>query len=171
MQSNIGQADALVTRVTEVLLRPAYAVASAVVLLAAFGWVDYITGYELGFFVFYSVPVGLVAWYVGRWPAIGIAMAASVTWWLADYFSGAKYSSRFFYYWNGTIHFLAFVINAVTIAKIKSDLDRQHALAVELESMRRSLRSVDENSPVCHVCGAPRERRVPIEDATPTPTT
>ena len=34
------------------------------------GWWDYITGYEMSFFVFYSVPVGLAAWYVGRWAGI-----------------------------------------------------------------------------------------------------
>jgi len=38
----------------------------------------------------------------GSWPAIGLALAATVTWLLADAFIGAKYSAPFFYYWNGT---------------------------------------------------------------------
>lgn len=125
-------------------------------LLAVLGWVDYATGYELGFFVFYSLPVGLAAWYVGRWPAVFVALAASVTWWLADYLSGAKYSSPFYYYWNSTVHFLSFVINAVTIAKIKSDLDRRHALALQLEAARQALRSVAPLLAVCPRCGARR---------------
>ena len=44
------------------------------VLLGVLGWLDFITGYELSFFVFYSVPVGVAAWYIGRWPAIGVAL-------------------------------------------------------------------------------------------------
>jgi hypothetical protein len=124
--------------------------------LGVLGWLDYTTGYELGFFVFYSVPVGLAAWYAGRWPAIGVALGATVTWLLADSLSGAKYSALFYYYWNSMIHFFAFVINAVTIAKIKSDLDQQHRLARELDAARELLRRVAEKSDVCPVCGQPR---------------
>jgi hypothetical protein len=132
--------------------------AGCFILLGVLGWLDYITGYEMSFFVFYSAPIGIAAWYVGRWPAIGLALGATVTWLLADYFSGAKYSAPFFYYWNSTIHFLAFIINAVTIAKIKSDLDRRHALAAELESARETLRAMSALLPACPACGKPRDR-------------
>lgn len=120
-------------------------------LLATLGWLDYLTGYELGFFVFYSVPVGLAAWYAGRWPAIGLAFAASVTWWLADRSNGVSYSSRFYFYWNLSIHFLAFVINAVTIAKIKRDVDERHQLREEL-SQARAAQQAKAEAP-CPVCG------------------
>ncbi len=127
-------------------------------LLLLLGWVDYITGYELGFFVFYSAPVGLAAWYVGRWPAVVMAIAASVTWWVADFISGERYSARFYYYWNTTIHFLGFLINAITIAKIKKDLDKRHALAAELEAARSELRALAARVPVCPTCGNPQEK-------------
>jgi len=126
-------------------------------LLGVLGWFDFVTGYELSFFVFYSVPVGVAAWYAGRWPAIWVALGATVAWLLADYFSGEKYSARFYYYWNSTIHFLAFIINAVTIAKIKSDLDQRHALAAELESARETLRALTAVLPACPGCGKPRD--------------
>ena len=142
--------------------RPGLTIVGCFLLLGVLGWLDYITGYEMSFFVFYSVPVGLAAWYAGRWPAVGVALGATVSWLLADYFGGAKYSAPFFYYWNSTIHFLAFIINAVTIAKIKNDLDRQQALAAELESVREVLRTVSAVLPVCPACGRPRER---AEDA------
>jgi ribosomal protein L32 len=77
---------------------------------------------------------------------------------LADYFGGAKYSAPFFYYWNSTIHFLAFIINAVTIAEIKKDLDRRQVLAAELESARETLRAMSALLPVCPACGKPRDR-------------
>lgn len=121
-------------------------------LLAALGWVDYLTGYELGFFVFYSAPVGLAAWYAGRWPAIVIALAASVTWWLADRMNGISDSSRFFFSWNLTVHFLAFVINAVTIAKLKRDVDERQALVVELADLRA--RAAARETRCCTACGA-----------------
>jgi hypothetical protein len=134
-----------------------FILAACLALLGILGWLDYVTGYELSFFVFYSVPVGVAAWYLGRWPAVGVAVGATVAWLLADYFGGEKYSARFYYYWNSTIHFLAFVINAVSIAKIKTDLDRRHALAAELETVRESLRAVSALLPTCVGCGKPRD--------------
>jgi hypothetical protein len=131
--------------------------AGCLLLLVALGWLDYITGYEMSFFVFYSVPVGIAAWYLGQCPAIGVALAATASWLLADYFGGVKYSAPFYYYWNSTIHFLAFIINAVTIAKIKSDLDRRHVLAAELESAQETLRVLSSLLPACPVCGKARE--------------
>jgi hypothetical protein len=107
--------------------------------LALLGWVDYYTGYELGFFVFYSVPVGLTAWYAGRWPGLVTALGASLTWWLADHFNGVNYSTRFYLYWNLTIHFLTFVINAVSLAKIKLELDERRALVAELHRVKQLL--------------------------------
>jgi hypothetical protein len=109
--------------------------------LALLGWVDFFTGYELGFFVFYSVPVGLTAWYAGRWPGLVTAFGASLTWWLADHLNGVNYSSRFYLYWNLTIHFLTFVINAVSLAKIKSELDERHALEAELRRVKQLIRN------------------------------
>lgn len=107
--------------------------------LALLGWVDYLTGYELGFFVFYSLPVGLTAWHAGRWPALIMALASALTWWLADRFNGVNASNRFYLYWNLTIHFAAFVINAVTISKIKQELDERHALEAELNRVKQLL--------------------------------
>ena len=128
--------------------------AVCILSLIVLGWLDYVTGYELGFFVFYSVPVGLAAWYVGRRSAIALALQATAAWFLADYFGGVKYSIRFFYYWNGAVHFAAFVINAVTIAKIKDDLDQRHHLAKELEIARSKLQTLAAVLAFCPVCGS-----------------
>ena len=138
--------------------------AGCFLLLGVLGWLDCLTGYEMSFFVFYSVPVGIAAWCLGRWAAIGVALGATVSWLLADSFGGAKYSAPFFYYWNSVIHFLAFIINAVTIAKIKSDLDQRHVLAAELESTRAALRAVSALLPACPVCGKPYDREEGIPD-------
>ncbi len=127
------------------------------VLLILFGWVDYITGYEMGFFVFYSLPVGLAAWYLGQWPGVGIALGASLTWWLADYLAGQRYSSTFYVYWNTAIHFGSFLINAVAIAKIKKTIDQRHRLADDLANTREQLRRVATLLPICPTCRKPRD--------------
>ncbi|HTY88459.1 MAG TPA: hypothetical protein VMB80_13405 [Candidatus Acidoferrum sp.] len=130
--------------------------AGCLALLALVGWLDYLTGYELGFFVFYTAPVGLAAWHLGRWPGIGLALGATIAWWLADALAGAKYSSHFSFWWNSLVHFAAFVINAVTIAKIKVELRQRRELALELAGARRALRAAAEVLPVCPTCGKVR---------------
>jgi len=63
------------------------------------------SGYELGFFVILHRADWAGAWYLGRWPGIWVALGATIAWWLADALAGAKYSSRFAFWWNSTIHF------------------------------------------------------------------
>ncbi len=134
-------------------------------LLLLVGWLDYITGYELGFFVFYTVPVGLAAWYLGRWPGIWLALAATLAWGLADALAGAKYSSPFSFWWNTTVHLAALIINAVTIAKIRLDLKQRDLLATKLEAARQTLRAAAKALPACPVCGKVHPRTGPSDPA------
>jgi len=49
--------------------------------------------------------------------------------------------------------FSAFVINAVTIAKIRLDLRQRHELAAKLETARQTLRAAAKILPTCPLCG------------------
>src|SRR5439155_27278692 len=88
--------------------------------LAVLGWIDRTTGYELGLFAFYTAPVGVVAWNLGEGPGIIAAFIASVIWYVADRYAGDRYTAAFYGYWNTGMHFTMFIINAVTLANIKS---------------------------------------------------
>src|SRR5512143_381122 len=57
--------------------------ALALLVLAIFA-VDVATGPLVGFALFYLVPIGIAAWRIGRWPAVGIAIEAFAAWLLAD---------------------------------------------------------------------------------------
>jgi len=123
--------------------------------LAALGWIDRATGYELGLFALYTAPVGVVAWNLGRGPGIMAAFIASIIWYMADRFAGDRYSSPFYGYWNTGMHFTTFIINAVTFAKIKSSLDQRHELERALEETREQLRRLEGLTPFCPQCRKP----------------
>ena len=127
-------------------------------MLGLLGWLDYSTGYELGFFIFYSAPVGIAAWNLGRWPAVGMSLVASMAWALADSYGGQKYSTRFAFYWNNGIHFASFIINAVAIARIKLELDQRRQLVADLKAVRTALQTVAGQLPSCPVCGQSHNR-------------
>jgi hypothetical protein len=137
---------------------------ACLILLGILGWMDYLTGYELGFFVFYSIPIGIAAWNLGRWPAVFMSLLASVAWAMADSFDGEKYSTRFACYWNNGVHFASFIINAVAIARIKVELDRRQHLAAELAAVRNTLAAVAGQLPACPVCGQIHHRESPTKN-------
>jgi len=125
-------------------------------LLLALGWLDYLTGYELGFFVFYSIPVAITAWHVGRLPAIFMSFGSALVWLMADEYSGQKYSSLFFVYWNIGIRCGCFVINAFTVSKIRRILDQQKQTMTDLDTALAELKELRGLLPVCGVCQSPR---------------
>ena len=114
--------------------------AGCAVWLAVLGWIDRVTGYELGLFAFYTAPVAVVAWRLGQGPGIIVAFIASVIWYMADRYAGDHYSAPFYGYWHTGMHFTTFIINAITFAKIKSSLDKRRELERALAEAREQLR-------------------------------
>lgn len=64
----------------------------------ALGYIDYVTGYELGFSVFYFLPIAIAAWKMGSTSSYLISILSSIVWFLSDVFSSHPYSSVFFCY-------------------------------------------------------------------------
>lgn len=66
-------------------------IASLQVLLLI-GWLDYITGYEFGFFIFYFIPVSIAAWLCGKRSGLTMAFASALCWYLSDKYTHHPYS-------------------------------------------------------------------------------
>lgn len=131
-------------------------IGACVGLLLALGWLDYRTGYELGFFIFYSIPVSITAWYAGRFPAILMSLASALVWLIADSYTGQKYSSLFLVYWNIAVRCGSFVINAFTVSKIRRIMDQQKQMKIDLDSAQEDARKLRGLLPACAVCQSPR---------------
>jgi diguanylate cyclase (GGDEF)-like protein len=96
-------------------------------LVIALGAVDYFTGYELSFSLFYMGPIALVAWKTDRKSAILVSVASAVTWGAADFLSGHPYSSPLYYFWNSLIRLGFFVIVSTLIVSQRKFMDRETA--------------------------------------------
>lgn len=57
----------------------------SVALLLTMGWIDYVTGPDIGFSLFYILPVLAGGWYGGRRVATITAVAAASVWFSADF--------------------------------------------------------------------------------------
>jgi diguanylate cyclase (GGDEF)-like protein len=82
----------------------------SVLLVLLLGLIDYSTGNEYSFSLFYLLPIALVTWYanpsLGRW----IAFLCAVAWLVADISVGENYSRPIIYFWNTLIRLGFFLI-------------------------------------------------------------
>jgi diguanylate cyclase (GGDEF)-like protein len=72
--------------------------------------VDYLTGSEISFSVFYLGPVLYVTWFSGKPAGASIAVISAATWGLVDVAAGASYSSPIIPVWNSIVRLCFFLI-------------------------------------------------------------
>jgi len=108
---------------------PAYWAALGSALLAVVGVLDYLTGYEFAFSLFYLLPIGIIAWFAGRWYGIPAAVIGTLVWALADLAAGQQYSHPAILAWNVGIRFGLFLVAALLISALKDAVERARQLS------------------------------------------
>lgn len=94
----------------------------ALLLLAAVGLFDGITGPAYSFSPFYLVPVVLTAWYAGRSIAILIAVISAAAWLAADIAGKTYHALPLSLLWNDIMELSLFVFAAYVISALKGKL-------------------------------------------------
>jgi len=120
-------------------------IALSVVVL---GFVDYVTGYEFGFFLFYFLPIVIAAWKVGPTSSYLISILSSIVWFLSD-ISSHPYSSVLFAFWNTIMLLLCFLIIAYSTFKIQFLLREKHGTSQLRLSQVKTLSGL---IPICASC-------------------
>jgi ribosomal protein S27AE len=126
---------------------------ASLVVLLFIGWIDYVTGYEFGFFIFYFIPVSIAAWFVGRRSGLFMATASAVTWYLSDLYTGHPYSNAYFIYWEMFMRLVSFLTTALTISRIRELVESERRLNIELVRALGEVGELRELLPVCPRCG------------------
>ena len=112
----------------EKLSKPVWAI-MGFALIVVVGAIDFLTGAEIAFSLFYLVPISLVTWFAGKQLGIVVAIASAFTWYIADIAAGQVYSNPAFLYWNTGIRFSFFVITMALLAALKTALARAEELS------------------------------------------
>jgi K+-sensing histidine kinase KdpD len=112
---------------------------ASLALLLILGWLDYITGYEFGFFIFYFIPVALVSWYNGRRAGLTGAILCALCWYLSDHYSYHPYSRAFFMYWETFMRLVSFLTTALSVSRIRELVLNEECLLFELEESRQRI--------------------------------
>jgi signal transduction histidine kinase len=103
--------------------------ALSLVAIASICLVDLLSGPDIGFSLFYLIPVVVTAWYVGRGPGLILAVSGALAWLLADTVNRGTVSLGASI-WNGFTRLVIFIAIALL-------LDRQRTSAARLAVVDR----------------------------------
>jgi diguanylate cyclase (GGDEF)-like protein len=101
----------------------------SVALVMLLGVIDYLTGYEIAFSIFYLQPVSLIAWFGKKNHAIIICILSAMTWLLADFYAGDTYYNSFIPVWNASVRLGFFLITVFSLREIKKLLIAEQTFA------------------------------------------
>jgi len=124
----------------------------SVFTLLFLGFLDYVTGYELGFFVFYFVPIAIAAWKVGLTSSYLISILSSIVWFFGEIHSFHPYSSVFFLFWNTVIRLFSFLIIAYSTSKIRFLLEKERETSQALRDAVSHIKTLSGLIPICASC-------------------
>jgi molybdenum cofactor cytidylyltransferase len=125
-----------------------YVEAASFALLGCIGGLDYITGYEFGFFIFYFIPVAVSSWYCGRRLGLQVAFGSAIVWYLSDKFTHHPYSNAYFIYWEMFMRLLSFLTTTMTISRIRTMVLNEERILGELLSVRQELDGLKQSHDV-----------------------
>ena len=108
--------------------------AAALVTVGAVGWVDYVTGPDVGLSLFYLVPIVACGWCLGWRPTAVVALAAGLAWMLADVAWHGK-DSLLISGWNAFTRLAIFSIIGFLSNLLRRDRERQRGLNARLAEL------------------------------------
>lgn len=107
--------------------KPAW-VGLGLILLCGVALLDYVTGVELSFSLFYLLPISLLAWTVSERFGLVTAFFSAGLWQVLDFWLGTRYSNEFTYIWN-TIVRLGFFMLPVFMIRLNRAMEHEKMLA------------------------------------------
>lgn len=97
--------------------------------VAIIGVLDYATGAELSFSLFYLIPVLYVAWFTDIGAAIAVSVASAISLGLANYVEVETFLSPLIHFWNILVRLSFFIIISFLLSRLKLALDREKDLS------------------------------------------
>lgn len=96
--------------------------------VAFLGTLDYLTGYEISFSIFYLLPVAVAAWYADRRAGTLVSCAAAASWLLAELLAGASHTHPAIPLWNTLVRLGFFLIVTYILATLRVARQNQESL-------------------------------------------
>lgn len=122
------------------------------VLIGILGYIDYATGFEISFSVFYFIPIVFGAMRLGMSGGVSLSVISALTWGLADHYAGHLYSNQMVAVWNTLARLISFLTVAWMSAQITELLARERLVSQELRQALAELKLLEGLLPICGSC-------------------
>jgi signal transduction histidine kinase len=117
--------------------------ALGITFMASVAVLDFVTGPRLSLSLFYLMPIGLVAWNLGRRVGVGAAAVAMAAGLVADLF-GPGSEQGVVSYWNSLVRFAFFAVVVQLLATLKESVDAQTKRAEKEHQVSSGLRELND---------------------------
>ena len=104
-------------------------VSTGFVLVGLIGFVDYLTGYEYAFSIFYVLPISLITWLANQGVGRVASILSAIVLFFADLSAGNTYSHPFIPIWNALIRLSFFILITFLLDSLKKSLQREQELS------------------------------------------
>jgi light-regulated signal transduction histidine kinase (bacteriophytochrome) len=108
------------------------------------GAVDYKTGHELSFSIFYLLPIALVVWFANRKAGVFISVVSAATEFVANFLAGRTYSHPLISIWNSAVLLGFFLLSVFFLSTLKIEYRRRLNLIDELQDTVVELKRTEE---------------------------
>jgi diguanylate cyclase (GGDEF)-like protein len=98
-------------------------------LVTVVGLLDYVTGNEISFSIFYLLPIIPVSWYAPRWMGFLTCGISALVWMYVDIKTGSEYSHWLIPVWNASVRLWFFFTVTFLLTRLKEQLGREASLA------------------------------------------
>lgn len=132
--------------------------AAVIAGVAVIGGLDWVTGYELSFFVFYFIPIAVAAWRLGLSAAVLAAVLSGMSWFFADFFAGHHYSAILYEVWSTTTRFASFIAIGWAVSRMRQLLDHERQIAEKLRQALSEIKVLENFLPICAECKKIRDK-------------
>lgn len=116
--------------------------AEALIAVLAIGLLDFLTGYELSFTIFYGIPILFVIWFVDKKWAYFFALLSALVWWWADTSAGHPYLVNWHQGWDTIVRLCIFLFVVIGGSAMKAERDQTWARITLIEHSRRLEREI-----------------------------
>lgn len=110
-------------------LRSAGEVLALLATIGLIGALDVLSGQQIGFAIFYLLPVSIASWRWGSGAAIGVSALSTLVWWLADRGASPVPFHPLVTFWNAFMRFGIFALLGATLARLREALAHNDRLA------------------------------------------
>ena len=118
-----------------------------IALILVIGFVDYISGYEVSLFIFYGIPIFIIAWACDKERAILTALIAGIVWWWADMEAGHPYLHNWHEGWETIVRLGFFILVAFGSSALKTKqavVEARLALLEHTQELEHEIISISE---------------------------